>query len=155
MAARDADTVRLSITTFVVLVVVIGAQRRDELPGPTFAPPASVCAAVVGDRVIAFDCGEAASPMFFADARARRATGAAPCWWTATEAQLETLEGVGPQGAARLAAARDANRRGDPVAPLPPTLAAAASLASRRCARVVPPSDGAEHAPSRAGSGRD
>ncbi|MCB9520474.1 MAG: hypothetical protein H6699_06325 [Myxococcales bacterium] len=147
MAARDADTVRLSITTFAVLVAVIGVQRCDELPGPTFAPPASVCAAAVGDRVIAFDCGAAASPMYFADARTRAATGAGPCWWTATESELETLEGVGPQGAARLAAYRDASRHGDPVAPLPPTLAAAAALASRRCARVAPPhTDGADSA---------
>ncbi|MCB9533405.1 MAG: hypothetical protein H6698_03635 [Myxococcales bacterium] len=146
MAGRDAETVRLSITTFVLLVVVIGAQRRDELRGPTFAPPRSVCAAVIGDRVVAFDCGEAASPMFFADARARAATGAPPCWWTATEPQLETLDDVGPQGAARLAAYRDASRRGDSVAPLPPTLAAAAAHASRRCTRVALPSAGTAHA---------
>ncbi len=68
-------------------------------------PPAldSLCVVEDGERVTRVSCDKE-TPLYNAPNRVRYATGAKLCWWTATSAELETINGVGQALSLSLAA---------------------------------------------------
>ncbi len=114
---RQIATLVFSLTVAAAAALANSGFRAPDATADTTLPYIPECVAPTPETLVAGPCPDGAiEPLWAADARTRRAAGAAICWWSAQPDRLADAPGIGPATARRVAAYRDEGGTLEPAA---------------------------------------